>query len=468
VPRLTRKVDPFTGCCQAQSVEPAAGLPDALAGPKHQARRGFTGFDFLAAAAQVRLDRPHTFYALSWKAPMRRLLLALAIALVLPSKAWATWSIIAIDRATGRVVISSSTCAANAPDNLKLLQAIVIPGVGVAAAQAGVDGTHANQKLIFEQMRMGTDPKQIIEMLKQDPSIQSRQFGILDMQGRMAGFSGSSNGNFSRDYQGTSDDGKLYYAVQGNIIKTEEALIEAAQLMKTDRSEMLDRVMLAMEKANSLGGDSRCTCTSGSGGPIPGLPCTNRTTSVGYILAADPTDARGQYAELHPQIPGNNLLPNNQRDLRAPWNDGDYYLYIAVYPGNFRPNEDAAPVCTLRLRYDAWVAQGRPRMNLKAPPVLAARMQQPPPPPAVEGAAAAAGRGGGGGRGGGAAPTGRGGGGGGGGGGRAAAPPPAPYTGPTTAACARSASALPPTGQDQAQAAPTVQRAADPRRVTGR
>jgi hypothetical protein len=408
---------------------------------------------------------------------MRRLLLALAIALVLPSKAWATWSIIAIDRATGRVVISSSTCAANAPDNLKLLQAIVVPGVGVAAAQAGVDGTHANQKLIFEQMRMGTAPEEIIRLLQAqeaergNPNMPGRQFGIIDMQGRTAGFSGASNGNFSRHYLGISDDGKLVYGVQGNIIKTEEALIEAAQVMKTDRSEMLDRVMLAMEKANSLGGDSRCTCTSGGGGPIPGLPCTNRTTSVGYILAADPTDARGDYAELHPQITGVSLLPNNQRDLRAPWNDGDYYLYIAVYPGNFRPNEDAAPVCTLRLRYDAWVAQGRPRMNLKAPRPIAARTQQPPPPAAAEGAAAAApggrGGGGGGGRGGGAAqPAGRGGGGG--GGGRAAAPPPAPYTGPTTAACSRAASVLPPTGQDQAQAAPTVQRASEPRRTTER
>ena len=92
---------------------------------------------------------------------MRRLLLALALSLVLPSKLAATWSIIVIDRATGRVVIASSTCAANAPDQLKLLQAIVIPGVGVAAAQAGVDGTHANHGFFLhgdstDYMRMYT------------------------------------------------------------------------------------------------------------------------------------------------------------------------------------------------------------------------------------------------------------------------------------------------------------------------
>ena len=70
---------------------------------------------------------------------MRRILIALAMAaLVLPSPVSGTWSIIAIDRATGRMVISSATCAATRPNQLKQLQAIVIPGVGVAAAQAGV------------------------------------------------------------------------------------------------------------------------------------------------------------------------------------------------------------------------------------------------------------------------------------------------------------------------------------------
>jgi hypothetical protein len=106
---------------------------------------------------------------------MRRLLLALALSVILPAPLSATWSIIAIDRVTGRIVIASSTCAANQPDQLKLLQAIVIPGVGIAAAQAGVDGTHANQKLIFEQMRLGTDPEVIMRMLEADTAIERRQ-----------------------------------------------------------------------------------------------------------------------------------------------------------------------------------------------------------------------------------------------------------------------------------------------------
>ena len=70
------------------------------------------------------------------------------------------------------------------------VQAVVVPGKGVAACQASVDGTHANQMLVFDELQKGTDPAQIIELLSADPAFQSRQFGILDLQGRSAGHSG--------------------------------------------------------------------------------------------------------------------------------------------------------------------------------------------------------------------------------------------------------------------------------------
>ena len=271
---------------------------------------------------------------------MRRILIALAMAaLVLPSPVSATWSIIAIDRATGRMAISSATCAATRPNQLKQLQAIVIPGVGVAAAQAGVDRTHENQKLIYAQMQRGTAPEAIIGMLQADTLIERRQFGIIDMQGRTAGFSGSGNGNVSMDLQGESDDG-IIWAVQGNIIATEQALTAAATIMQHSDESIVDRVMLAMEVADARGGDVRCTCTRE---PLPEMaPCNGKTAHVSYLLAADPDDAVGVFAENHPE------------DMGSPYNDGDYYLYLMVVPTNTSPEEDANPVRTLRMRYDAW------------------------------------------------------------------------------------------------------------------
>src|SRR6188474_3042965 len=109
---------------------------------------------------------------------MRRIVFAaLAALLAIPSTAFATWSVIAVDRSTGRVVIASATCVNGNDDFLMGVQAVVVPGKGVAACQAAVDNTHQNQMLVFQELQKGTDPKQIIELLAKDPDFQSRQFG---------------------------------------------------------------------------------------------------------------------------------------------------------------------------------------------------------------------------------------------------------------------------------------------------
>ena len=136
---------------------------------------------------------------------IKLILLTWLITLV-ATPAFATWSVVALDRATGSLVIASATCVTGqgltSRGGLKGIQAVVVPGRGIAAAQAGVDGTRANQMLIFPELEKGTAPAHIIALLKADPRIESRQFGILDLQGRMAGFSGATNGKTSLDVQG--------------------------------------------------------------------------------------------------------------------------------------------------------------------------------------------------------------------------------------------------------------------------
>src|SRR6476646_2493924 len=106
--------------------------------------------------------------------------LFMVMALLVPSLAHATWSIVALDLATRRVVIASATCVNNNDTFLPGVQAVVVPGKGVAACQASVDSTHANQMLVFRELQKGTDPAVILQMLSADPQFQSRQFGILD------------------------------------------------------------------------------------------------------------------------------------------------------------------------------------------------------------------------------------------------------------------------------------------------
>src|SRR5687767_15574785 len=124
-------------------------------------------------------------------------LTALFFVLVPASPALATWSVIAVDQKTRQVVIASATCVPQAAfagfpaKGLMDVQAIVVPGKAVAAAQAAVDNTRANQMLVYTELQKGTAPEEIIRMLAADPRFESRQFGIVDLQGRFAGHSGS-------------------------------------------------------------------------------------------------------------------------------------------------------------------------------------------------------------------------------------------------------------------------------------
>ncbi len=270
----------------------------------------------------------------------RAILLAAALTLI-PSTASATWSVVAIDARTGRVVVSSATCVAqerllNFPSKgLMDIQAIVVPGVGAAAAQAGVDRTRANQTLIYEQLKAGTDPRLILDMLRADPDIESRQFGIVDIQGRSIGFSGRGNSAASSSVQGRVPGTDIYYSVQGNILASDAVVQNAARALERAQGDIADRVMAAMEAADAAGGDRRCTCDTE---PVPDADCDGRNAHVAYILAADRDDPEGES-----------------------FNDGDYALFIDVTDQNIEPHENGNPVITLRIRYDAWkAARGRP------------------------------------------------------------------------------------------------------------
>src|SRR5215475_9721701 len=235
------------------------------------------------------------------KDAMRKAILVLSLLLTCSSSAFATWSVIAVDRSTGRVVIASSTCTGSTDDFLKDVQAVVVPGKGVAACQAGVDrATHQNQTLVFEELQRGTDPASIIEMLSQDPAFQSRQYGIVDLQGRMAGHSGLTNGFVTQDMHGQVPGTEIFYSIQGNILRSSKVVPNAVKAFVAAKGGVTDRVMAAMEAADAAGGDSRCTCqTPAVPAGSSGIPCTIRTSVVAYILAADPKDANGPGDQLN-------------------------------------------------------------------------------------------------------------------------------------------------------------------------
>jgi len=270
---------------------------------------------------------------------IKRLIFFVAACVALPSSAWATWSIVAVDRSTNRIVIASATCVDNNDAFLRGIQAVVVPGKGIAACQASVDNTHTNQMLVFAELQKGTDPAKIIEMLSADPAFQSRQFGIVDLQGRMAGHSGLTNGYVSQDIQGQVPGTQIFYSIQGNILRPGEVVPNAVKAFVETKGALTDRVMAAMDAADAGGGDSRCTCPPPpTDGTTPAIPCDAKTAHIAYILMAEPGDTSGQSHS-----------------------DGKYAMYITVTqpgpdkgPNQIKPGENLNPVKTLRMRYDAW------------------------------------------------------------------------------------------------------------------
>jgi len=284
-------------------------------------------------------------------------LLAALLILTVASPAFATWSVIAVDAKTGQVIIASATCVRqqgfpqrkpNGARDLMEVQAVIVPGIGVAACQAGVDNTREDQMLVYAEIKKGTPPARILELLKQheaarkpEPQMERRQFGILSIpdgkqitaQNNRAGFNGTGNSQSSLYFGGQV--GQMFYQVQGNTLLGDQVVHRAALAFTRAAGTLADRVMAAMEAADANGGDHRCNCGNN---PMAHVPCDNKTAHVAYIVAANKADKMGEGL-----------------------NDGRYFLEIDVTDENIRAGENDNPVKTLRLRYDRWRRERRTR-----------------------------------------------------------------------------------------------------------
>jgi uncharacterized Ntn-hydrolase superfamily protein len=294
---------------------------------------------------------------------MKLSMLSLVLVLVAAAPASATWSVIALDARSGQVIIASATCVRqggfpqrqpNPARDLMDVQAVIVPGMGVAACQAGVDNTRENQTLVYQELQKGTPPAQIIEKLKAheaqrtpENQMERRQFGILAMpnggtitpRNNRAGFNGSGNSQSSLYFGGQVGD--LYYQVQGNTLLGDDVVTKAALAFTRAQGTMADRVMAAMEAADEHGGDHRCNCGNN---PLEFVPCDNKTAHVAYITIAEKDDKPGR---TH--------------------NDGQYSVYLSVTDDNTQTGESGNPVKTLRVRYDAWKKAGMPKTPPPAP-----------------------------------------------------------------------------------------------------
>lgn len=182
------------------------------------------------------------------------------LSLFLLSTAQATWSIVAVDGDTNLIGGAGTSCVGTL--DVGVIFGIA-PGVGAVHAQAYLN--EQGRDYAVDLLNQGLSPDDIISAITNisfDAQSSYRQYGIVDTQGRSAGFTGTNNGVWAGDAQGTINN--IVYSAQGNIL-TGEAVVErtvtrfAAQ-SSCDFTENLWEALKA--GGTSTEGDSRCT-TSG-------------------------------------------------------------------------------------------------------------------------------------------------------------------------------------------------------------
>ncbi len=256
----------------------------------------------------------------------------LVVGWALAPHAWATWSIVVVNRKTGEVGITSATCI----ENLDLGQylPVVVVGKGAAAAQSFIDTQANNRKQIWLALEAGYPPERILHMLGgTDSSHQTRQYGIVSRVGPPVTFTGVGAGLARFGVVGSIGD--YDYAIQGNVLTGNEVVLAAETAFRNTPGDMAARMIEAMEAARVLGGDGRCSCSP----TIPtlcGVPPANFTHSayIGFFIVARPGDTDGDCTGA------------------AGCATGDYYVNLNVQ-GNASTLD---PVLVLRQEYDAWRA----------------------------------------------------------------------------------------------------------------
>jgi uncharacterized Ntn-hydrolase superfamily protein len=180
---------------------------------------------------------------------MRHLLLLLLFTTLLRADELpivATFSIVACDPATGElgVAVQSKFVAVGA----------VVPyakaGVGAVATQALANTIYGpvGLKLLSE----GKSPDEIVKQLTDaDPKKSQRQLGIIDSKGNAATFTGDQCFDWAGGIAGKN------FAVQGNILTSEEVIKAMAKAFEESKGEFAQRLIDALRAGQVAGGDKR-------------------------------------------------------------------------------------------------------------------------------------------------------------------------------------------------------------------
>lgn len=162
---------------------------------------------------------------------------------------YSTFSLCAVDPATqqsGAAVTTRVPFVGRAVPHVRA-------GVGAVCTQASTRVENGREGL--DLMARGVAPSDALaQLLAPDEQRESRQVGLIDMQGRTAAHTGKQNGAWAGSRQGVN------YTVQANIMVGPEVIEAVANTFEASAGTgmpLAERMILAMEAGQAKGGDRR-------------------------------------------------------------------------------------------------------------------------------------------------------------------------------------------------------------------
>lgn len=162
---------------------------------------------------------------------------------------YSTFSLCAIDPVTGQSGAAVTTRVPFVGRAVPWVRA----GIGAVCTQASTMVEYGVRGL--DLMAKGVEPKDAIaQLLATDEARESRQLGMIDMNGRSAAHTGKGNNAWAGSRQG------LNYTVQANIMvgpDVVEAVATTFEASEGSGMPLAERMILALEAGQATGGDSR-------------------------------------------------------------------------------------------------------------------------------------------------------------------------------------------------------------------
>jgi len=157
-----------------------------------------------------------------------------------------TYSIVARDAATGEMGVAVQSHWFSVGSIVTWAEA----GVGAIATQSFVDPAYGPRGL--ELMKSGLSAEQALEaLLLVDEGRDVRQVAFVDNTGKIAAHTGAKCIEAAGHHVGKS------YSVQANMMLNDKVVPAMSQAYESANGDLADRMMAALEAAQSVGGDIR-------------------------------------------------------------------------------------------------------------------------------------------------------------------------------------------------------------------